>query len=69
MKKAKQRFERLDNEDIVRIHDGYQMIKIANELYVKNIKVIEQSMGFNELIFRAANNTIHSIEEIGVIED
>ncbi len=69
MKKATQRFEKLDGEDIVRLNDDYQMIKIADKLFVKNIKAIEQTMGFNELIFRAAKDAIQTIDGIGIIED
>ena len=69
MKKATQRFEKLDGEDIVRLNDDYQMIKIADKLFVRNIKAIEQTMGFNELIFRAAKDAIQTIDGIGIIED
>ena len=67
--KDKQRFEKVTGEDIIRMNGSVQLLKVNEQIYVLNIKMLERNMGFTELIHRAAAQTVTSIEELGILED
>lgn len=67
--KDKQRFEKVSGEDIIRMNGSVQLLKISDQIYVLNIKMLERNMGFTELIQKAAAQTVTSIEELGILED
>ena len=67
--KDKRRFEKVSGEDIIRMNGEVQLLKINEQIYVLNIKMLERNMGFTELVQKAATQTITSIEELGILED
>ena len=67
--KSKQRFEKVSGEDIIRINGTIQLFKVANQIYVIDVKTLEQSMGFCQLVQQAAEQTIDAVKKLGIIED
>lgn len=67
--KDKRRFEKVSGEDIIRMNGSIQLLKVNEQIYVLNIKMLERNMGFTELIQKAAAQTVTSIEELGILED
>lgn len=67
--KDKQRFEKVSGEDIIRMNGSVQFLKVNDQIYVLDIKMLERNMGFTELIQKAAAQTATSIEELGILED
>lgn len=67
--KDKRRFEKVSGEDIIRMNGSIQLLKVNEQIYVLNIKMLERNMGFTELIHKAAAQTVTSIEELGILED
>ena len=68
-KKADKRFEKLPGEDIIRLNSGFQLIKIADDIYVRDLTVLERNLGFNNLMLKAAEDTITSIDGIKLLDD
>lgn len=68
-KKAKRRFEKVSGEDIIRMNGAVQLLKINDQMYVLDVKMMEQNMGFIELIRKDADQTVSAIEELGILED
>ena len=67
--KSKQRFELVTGDDIIRLNGAVQLFRINGEIFVMDIKVLERNMGFNQLIYKAADETVQAIEELAIIED
>ena len=67
--KSKQRFELVTGDDIIRLNGAVQLFRINGEIFVIDIKVLERNMGFNQLIYKAADETVQAIEELAIIED
>ena len=67
--KSKQRFELVTGDDIIRLNGAVQRFRINGEIFVIDIKVLERNMGFNQLIYKAADETVQAIEELAIIED
>lgn len=67
--KSKKRFELVTGDDIIRLNGAVQLFRINGEIFVIDIKVLERNMGFNQLIYRAADETVQAIEELAIIED
>jgi hypothetical protein len=67
--KDKRRFEKVSGEDIIRMNGSIQLLKVNDQIYVLDIKMLERNMGFTELIQKAAAQTVASIEELGILED
>ena len=67
--KSKQRFELVTGDDIIRLNGAMQLFRINGEIFVIDIKVLERNMGFNQLIYKAADETVQAIEELAIIED
>jgi hypothetical protein len=67
--KAKNRFERLAGEDIIRLNGASQLLMVADEVFVGDLKVLEDNLGFNNLMFSAAEDTISTIEDIKLLDD
>lgn len=67
--KSKQRFELVTGDDIIRLNGAVQLFRINGEIFVIDIKVLERNMGFNQLIYKAADETVQAIEELDIIED
>ena len=69
LKKSAERFEKISGDDILRLNGDFQLIRIENDIYVADVKVLERNLGFNELIFREASTTIESINGLNLLED
>lgn len=69
LKKSAKRFQKISGDDILRLNGDFQLIRIENDIYVADVKVLERNLGFNELIFREASTTIESINGLNLLED
>lgn len=69
LKKSAERFEKISGDDILRLNGDFQLIRIGDELYVTDVKVLERNLGFNELIFREASTSVGAIGKLGLLED
>lgn len=67
--KSKQRFELVTGDDIIRLNGAVQLFQIKGEIFVIDIKVLERNMGFNQLIYKAADEIVQAIEGLAIIED
>lgn len=67
--KAKNRFERLSGEDIIRLNGASQLLMVADEVFVSDLKVLEDNLGFNNLMFSSAKDAISTIEDIKLLDD
>lgn len=67
--KSEQRFKKIDGDDIVRLNDSVQLMRVDDKIFVIDLKVLERNFGFDKLIQQAANDTIQSVLEIGLLED
>jgi len=68
-KKADKRFEKLPGEDIIRLNSCFQLIKVADDVYVSDLTVLERNLGFNDLMLKAAEDTITSIDSLKLLDD
>ncbi|MBO5715198.1 MAG: DUF4868 domain-containing protein [Clostridia bacterium] len=69
LKKSEERFEKINNDDILRLNGDFQLIRIGEDIYVTDVKVLERNLGFNELVIREAATTVGAIDELGLLED
>lgn len=67
--KSTERFTKLDEQDILRLNDDAQLLRVKDKIFVLDLKVLERNMGFSDLIQREANKAIEAIKELGVIDD
>lgn len=67
--KSEERFERISGDDIVRLNGAIQLLRVENEIFVTDINVLERNMGFNNLIVKAADETVQAIDEMDLLED
>ena len=67
--KSAKRFEKLPGEDIIRLNDSVQLLRIGNNTFVFDLKVLEHNMGFKALIQKAAEQSVAAIEELEILED
>ena len=44
-------------------------MRLNEEIYVLDVKVLERNMGFTQLIQRAANETVEAIKDLDLLED
>lgn len=63
------RFERIDGNDIIRINRDIQLLRIDDEIYVIDLKMLERNMGFSQLIQKAANEAVETIYALNIIDD
>lgn len=68
LKKAQHRLEKIDDE-FLRVSSGFQMLRINGELLVVDLKALERSFGFHEIITREAALGVTSIESMGLIQN
>lgn len=67
--KHRERFKKLDAEDIIRLNNDIGLFKLENKIFVLDVNIIEKYFGFEELIRKRASITIDSIENKGIIEN
>ena len=68
MKKDNQRFKKID-EEFLRISAGFQLLKIADELYVIDLGAIEKAFGFHDVIIKEAASGIKAIASMSIIDN
>lgn len=67
--KSDNRFKRVTDQDFLRINGTIQLILLDDIIFVKNLKVLERNLGFTQLIFKRAADTIDEIEKMNLLED
>lgn len=67
--KSKERFEKVYEEDIIRLNGTFQLICIDKTMYVLDLSMLERNMGFTHLIQREAGKTIDAIKTLDILED
>ncbi len=67
--KSEKRFEKIQGEDILRINDDFQLIKMDDEVYILELKILNHIAGFDLLIRKAAAEAIIQIEKMDILED
>jgi hypothetical protein len=65
---SNQRFIRMEN-DMIRLDHKFDVISIKGILFVNNLKLLEKSFGFHDIIKRKAEENIKKIEFENIIED
>ncbi|WP_296685833.1 anti-phage protein KwaB [Flavobacterium sp.] len=66
--KSAERFEKFNN-NLLRISPGFQAISINNTVIILNLKTIEKSFGFVDVIKREAIMGIEAIREIAILQN
>lgn len=67
--KSNSRFEKIMGSDIIRLNGTVQLFKLGDEIYVKDISVLERNTSFSLLVRKSAEEAIHAIEKLDLIED
>ena len=67
--KSRERFEKLPGEDIIRLNNDAQLLRVGDTIFVHNLKMLERNMGFSALVLRAANETVDAIKELDILDD
>ncbi|MDO4317458.1 MAG: anti-phage protein KwaB [Lachnospiraceae bacterium] len=67
--KSTERFERLPQDDIIRLNDDVQLLRINGHIYILDLKVLERNMGFTALIQKGAEETIEAVKRLEIVED
>lgn len=67
--KSKHRFEKVSGEDIIRMNGSAQLIRVNDQVYIMDIKMLERNMGFHQLIHKVAEQAVNIVEELGILED
>lgn len=68
LKKSQTRLEQIDDE-FLRISPQFQLMQINDELFAIDLKAIEKSFGFHEVIQREAALGIQAIETMMLVEN
>ncbi|EFH3883641.1 TPA: DUF4868 domain-containing protein [Escherichia coli] len=68
LKKSATRLEEIE-DDFFRVSDNFQIIKVENDLYVVDLKLIEKMFGFHEVIKKEATLGMNAIESMNIITD
>lgn len=66
--KANQRLERF-NEQLLRISQRFQVIRVNKEIIILDLNAIEKSFGFQDVIKREATLSLNAIEEMNIVAD
>lgn len=69
MFKANNRIEKMPSEELLKINGEFQIIKYHDDIYIKDVNVMERNLGFNDLIQKDAIAAVEAIDNIGLIED
>lgn len=67
--KSRKRFIKLDEEDIIRLNNDAQILRVGDTTFVLNLKILEHNLGFSALIRRAANESVDAIEKLEIVDD
>lgn len=67
--KSSERFEKLPGEDIIRLNNDAQLLRVGDTIFVLDLKILERNMGFSILIQQAAMETVDAIEELDILDN
>lgn len=67
--KRGERLVKFDDSDIFRLNGNFNIFKIENELFIKDLQVLEKNCGFEELIIDRANKMLESISKQGIVDN
>ena len=68
LKKNNTRLEKIDDE-FLRISSGFQMLRVDGALVVMDLKALERSFGFHDVIKREATKGLMAIEGASIVEN
>lgn len=68
LRKSRTRLRRIDDE-FLRINPGFQLFSLNGSLFVLDLKTLEKSFGFHDVVRREAQVGVDCIEQMGVIEN
>ncbi|WP_293652410.1 anti-phage protein KwaB [Thiolapillus sp.] len=68
LKKSKHRLERI-NYEFLRVSTGFQLMRVAGELFVIDLEALERSFGFHDVIKKEAALGISAIDEIQLVDN
>jgi hypothetical protein len=68
LKKSQTRLEQI-NDEFLRITPNFQLMRVKDSLFVLDLKAIEKSFGFDEVIKREASLGISAIEATMLVEN
>lgn len=68
LRKTAERFERFSN-NLLRISSGFQALSINGSVIILNLKTIEKSFGFTEVIQREALLGIEAIRQMSIVQN
>ena len=68
MFKKDERFIEMD-EDLIRLSSDFQFIKLGDDLFIKDLSVLEKFFGFHEIIKKEAMLALEQIEAKSLLED
>lgn len=68
LKKSDTRLEQI-KEEFLRVSPGFQLMRVAGEIFVFDLNVIEKNFGFNEIIKKEAALGIAAIEQTAIIQN
>lgn len=67
--KDNERMQLLDNINILRFNEEWQMMNLDGKIYIQDLKILNQNPGFTKLIERAAKKNIDHIKKLNIIEN
>lgn len=68
LKRANQRLERFEDQ-LLRITSKFQVLRVNGEIIITDLKSIEKSFGFHDVITREATASLDVINEMGLINN
>lgn len=68
LKRANQRLERFEDQ-LLRITSKFQVLRVNGEIIITDLKSIEKSFGFHDVITREATASIDVINDMGLINN
>lgn len=66
---ARERFERLPKEEIIRLNGDFDVFKYDNNIFVLNVSVLQSKMGFTKIIISEADKKIEKIAQLKIAND
>lgn len=57
------------SKDLLRITPDYQLIKIKDEIFITNLKVLERYNDFKVIVEKRAQNTLEEIKKMEILDD
>lgn len=67
--KRGERLEKFDDTEVFRMNGDFNILKVDNQLYIKDLPVLEKNCGFEELIRGRANATLELITQRELVEN